>query len=113
MGPKGSICEVRLGNFFDVVSTEEIAAATLMVLQVCLPQPVWPRVRELLCHTRPGCRLLLYEAMGKLWEGSNSFPFAHLSSPLLACSWSPKTGHRFHCYERAESLEEGSPFAEE
>merc|ERR1719456_1113354 len=29
-GPKGAICEVRLGNFFDVVTASEVNASTLI-----------------------------------------------------------------------------------
>mmetsp|Transcript_45996 Transcript_45996/g.92772 ORF Transcript_45996/g.92772 Transcript_45996/m.92772 type:complete len:424 (-) Transcript_45996:47-1318(-) len=102
-GPKAAICEVRLGNFFDVVTGEEVEAATLVFLQVCLPQPAWPRLRSLLLHTQANCRILMYENLRKMWEGEN-FPFESLGNPHLSCSWNPERGHRFHCYQRAPAL---------
>lgn len=106
-GPKGSICEVRLGNFFDVVSSAEVSAATLIFLQVCLPPPTWPRVRRLCSDTTPGCKMLTYEDLERIWRGeggasgssSEPCPFTATGTPRLACSWAPKTGHRFYCYE--------------
>merc|ERR1712032_1030185 len=102
-GPKGALCEIRLGSFFDVVSPEEISASTLMIMQVCLPQPVWPRVQKLLKHTHTGCRILMYEDMRKMWDRTDLCPFIYLGGPNLACTWSPEAGHRFNCYERDDS----------
>lgn len=109
-GPKGGICEVRLGNFFDVVTSAEVNAATLIFLQVCLPPPTWPRVRSLVANTSPGCRMLSYEDMERMWRGEGGasgsskapFPFTSIGAPRLACSWAPQKGHRFYCYEYAE-----------
>lgn len=106
-GPKGAICEVRHGNFFDVVSADEVNAATLIFLQVCLPPPTWPRVRELIDTAGAGCKILSYEDMERMWKGdggasgsrSESFPFTAIGAPRLACSWAAKKGHRFYCYE--------------
>mmetsp|Transcript_43676 Transcript_43676/g.135909 ORF Transcript_43676/g.135909 Transcript_43676/m.135909 type:complete len:457 (-) Transcript_43676:2-1372(-) len=102
-GPKAAICELRLGNFFDVVTGEEVEAATLLFMQVCLPQPAWPRLRSLLLHTQAGCRILMYENLRKMWEGGN-FPFDCLGDPHLSCSWAPERGHRFHCYLRGSAV---------
>eukprot|EP00411_Alexandrium_monilatum_P090817 CAMPEP_0175743722 /NCGR_PEP_ID=MMETSP0097-20121207/57182_1 /TAXON_ID=311494 /ORGANISM="Alexandrium monilatum, Strain CCMP3105" /LENGTH=447 /DNA_ID=CAMNT_0017052057 /DNA_START=11 /DNA_END=1350 /DNA_ORIENTATION=- len=109
-GPKAAICEVRLGNFFDAVTGEEVEAATMVLLQVCLPQPAWPRLRSLLLHTQAGCRILMYEDLRKMWEGLN-FPFESLGGPRLACSWAPERGHRFHCYQRVVASQAQPPKA--
>merc|ERR1711879_880038 len=102
-GPKGALLEVRLGNFFTAVSKEEVRAATLVVCQVFMPPPTWPRVKTLMDSTHVGCRVLMHEDLRKVWEGSGqACPFTHLGSPALACSWAPDKGHRFHCYKRKE-----------
>jgi hypothetical protein len=101
--PKGSLCEIRLGNFFNSLRKQEVQAATMVVCQVFLPPPTWSRVRELLDQTRPGCRLVMYEDLRRVWEGTGqACPFVHIGSPLLSCSWAPEKGHRFHCYERRD-----------
>jgi len=102
-GPRGALCEFRLGSFFDVVTTEEMAAATIVFAQVCLPSPVWPRVRAMFEHLQAGCRVLSYEDLEKVCEGSYGqwdCPFKLVDSPYLACSWAPEKGHAFHYYER-------------
>jgi len=104
-GHRGGICEFRLGNFFEAVSGQEVEAANLIFLQVCVPPPAWPRLQALLGHAQAGCRVLMYESIGKVWEGDASPPFTSLGNPFLACSWSPDRGHQFHCYERLQADE--------
>mmetsp|Transcript_62158 Transcript_62158/g.103237 ORF Transcript_62158/g.103237 Transcript_62158/m.103237 type:complete len:527 (-) Transcript_62158:100-1680(-) len=118
-GPKGAICEIRLGSFFDMVSPDEMAAATMVFFQVFLPPPTWPRVRNLYSSISPGCRVLSYENLRRIWSGEGGlplevtiakpFPFIELGSPLLACSWAPGAGHRFHCYK---CVPLGNPYSE-
>lgn len=97
-----TICEIRLGNFFEVVTEEEFHAATLVFLQVCLPDASMSRVKQMLLSLQAGCRILAYENLRKIWKGgSESCPFANIGTPVLACSWAPKTGSRFFCFERA------------
>ncbi|CAK8986824.1 unnamed protein product [Durusdinium trenchii] len=100
--------EVRYGDFFQIVKDEEIAAATLIFLQVCLPRASWPSVRSFLEHCSPGCRVLTFQACGEQGgetRGPSSFPFRDIGSPVLACTWAT-AGHRFHCYERLDLEEE-------
>lgn len=52
---------MRYGDFFRLVREEELAAATAIFLQVCLPPASWPAVRSLLDSCSPGCRVLTYE----------------------------------------------------
>eukprot|EP00930_Biecheleria_cincta_P028835 TRINITY_DN20088_c0_g1_i1.p1 TRINITY_DN20088_c0_g1~~TRINITY_DN20088_c0_g1_i1.p1 ORF type:complete len:278 (-),score=60.48 TRINITY_DN20088_c0_g1_i1:128-961(-) len=99
----GALFEARHGNFFDRVVEAEIRVATLIILQVCLPPAVWPRLRTFLEHCKPGCRILSYEDLELVWRGvgrGHQFPFRDIGTPLLACSWAASEGHRFYCYER-------------
>jgi len=108
-GWKGSICEVRLGSFMDAVPIKEVEAATLVFVQVCLPPPVWPRVKAFLSQTSPGCRLLTFENLRQVWGNIGHFPFAELGRPVLSCSWGQDKGHTFYCYERLEDPEADPP----
>lgn len=110
-GPKGSICEFRLGSFFDAISEAEVMAATLIFCQVCLPPATYTRVRTLLSCIHDGCRVLMYEDMQKIWKGHGDMPFTLVATPLLSCSWEPERGHRFFVYERLRSFSEGASSA--
>lgn len=102
-----SVLELRYGDFFQLVEQEEIVAATLIFLQVRLPSGSWPRVRSLLDATSPGCRVLTQQDLREVYRGANPpFPFRDIGSPILACTWAPYEGHRFHCYERLDLEEE-------
>lgn len=104
----GALFEARHGNFFACVAEEELRVATLIIMQVCLPPTVWPQLRTFLERCKPGCRILSYEDLERVWRGvgrGHRFPFRDIGNPLLACSWAASEGHRFYCYERLE--EEG------
>eukprot|EP00931_Biecheleriopsis_adriatica_P047155 TRINITY_DN27158_c0_g1_i1.p1 TRINITY_DN27158_c0_g1~~TRINITY_DN27158_c0_g1_i1.p1 ORF type:complete len:481 (-),score=68.93 TRINITY_DN27158_c0_g1_i1:59-1501(-) len=105
-GPQPAIYEVRHGNFFDQVTSEEVHAAALIFLQVDLPKSVWSPLRNFLGQCRSGCRILSYLDLKLVWQGCGEFAFRDIGSPLLACSWAPERGYRFHCYERLDLEEE-------
>ncbi|CAJ1342456.1 unnamed protein product [Effrenium voratum] len=102
--PQHSFYEARLGNFFDVTPAE-MAAATLIFLQVSIPAVTWPTLRRFLEACSPGCRVLSFEDFREVWHGVEPFPWRDIGAPVLACSWE-ETGHRFHCYERLDLEEE-------
>mmetsp|Transcript_57388 Transcript_57388/g.134576 ORF Transcript_57388/g.134576 Transcript_57388/m.134576 type:complete len:431 (+) Transcript_57388:90-1382(+) len=102
-GPRGAVCEVRLGNFLNKVSDEEIGSATLVFCQVCLPSAVHSSIRTMLERTQVGCRILMYERLESMY-GKRVCPFKLLAELNLACTWQAQRGHRFYCYERLDML---------
>jgi len=106
-GPKGALCEFRLGNFFNCVTKEEIGASTLMFVQVCLPQAVWPRLQKLVQTAHEGCRLLTYEDMNKVVAQMEPKPLTYVGSIRLACTWNREKGHRFNCYQCMGYVDDG------
>mmetsp|Transcript_34307 Transcript_34307/g.80232 ORF Transcript_34307/g.80232 Transcript_34307/m.80232 type:complete len:454 (+) Transcript_34307:120-1481(+) len=100
-GPRGAVCEVRLGNFLNKVADGEIAAATLVFCQVCMPPAVYPSVRSFMEKLQVGCRVLMFERMESIW-GKKPCPFKSLGEVALACTWESQKGHRFFCYEKLD-----------
>ncbi|CAE7573236.1 unnamed protein product [Symbiodinium natans] len=111
-GPQHAFLEARHGDFLKLVTPEEVAAATLIFLHVCLPAASWPSLRQFLQRCQPGCRVLSYEDLRIIWKGEKGdFPFQDIAAPALACSWAPEVGHRFFCYQRRDLEEEVIPLA--
>ncbi|CAE8702847.1 unnamed protein product, partial [Polarella glacialis] len=82
-GPVGALCEVRQGNFLDRVTKEEVAAATLVILQVFLPKSVWPQLRIFLEELKGGCRILSYEDLRQtVWAGTLAARYWPAVGPL-------------------------------
>lgn len=111
-GPPHAFLEARHGDFLKLVTPEEVSAATLIFLHVCLPTASWPSLRQFLQLCQPGCRVLSYEDLRNIWKGQKGdFPFQDIATPALACSWAAEEGHRFYCYQRRDPNEEAIPLA--
>ncbi|CAE7559324.1 gla-1 [Symbiodinium sp. CCMP2592] len=109
-GPPHAFLEARHGDFLKLVTPEEVSAATLIFLHVCLPAASWPSLRQFLQLCQPGCRVLSYEDLRNIWKGQkDDFPFQDIATPALACSWAAEAGHRFYCYQRRDLNEEAMP----
>lgn len=102
-GSTGGLFEARLGNFFELVSTEEFGVASLVFLHVRIPLAVRRGVRHLAAKISAGCRIVSYEDLGHCWQPDEIATVRHLCALLLACSWNPTTGHTFHIFERISS----------
>eukprot|EP00971_Amphidinium_carterae_P018595 366781-Amphidinium_carterae.1 len=94
-------CEFRHGDFFQVVTEQELASASLAFIQVCMPPSLWQALRARIGCLSKGCRILSFEYLGRLCPADEPPLLSHLASPCLPCTWSPQRGHVFHCYRRS------------
>eukprot|EP00929_Paragymnodinium_shiwhaense_P094940 TRINITY_DN55824_c0_g1_i1.p1 TRINITY_DN55824_c0_g1~~TRINITY_DN55824_c0_g1_i1.p1 ORF type:complete len:441 (+),score=31.34 TRINITY_DN55824_c0_g1_i1:68-1324(+) len=98
-GDNGAILEIRHGNFFNMVSEDEVRAATAIFFQVFLPPATYPRTRTFLERAHKGCWILMFEDLHKVWAtGTGQCPYKALGELILSCSWAPEEGHKFLCY---------------
>jgi hypothetical protein len=91
--------DARHGNFFTVMDKDEVAAATLVVMHVRLPEFAWSSVRSLLCMTTAGCRVLTSEDLRLIWK-KKALPFKFLGPCRASASWAREDGHIFWLWER-------------
>lgn len=103
----------------DMLSTpaDEVASANVLVMETCLPQPIFRSVCALLQQASIGARLLMYNdarevALSADGDGDESGGgFGLLNVDRFLTSWAPKNGHPFYVYERTR--ERRVPFEED
>mmetsp|Transcript_72591 Transcript_72591/g.146097 ORF Transcript_72591/g.146097 Transcript_72591/m.146097 type:complete len:433 (-) Transcript_72591:226-1524(-) len=96
----------------DMLSTpaEEVRSATVLVMETCLPQPIFRGVCTLLTSTQTGARLLMYNDLGEMVLGADengdaknavgNGRYGRLNVDRFQTSWAPENGHPFYVYER-------------
>jgi len=100
----GALYEARRGDFFCVLNDVEIKSATLVVLQVQIPDNCSKRVCDLLGKLSQGCRLLTRRNLIKIWSGSGeAFPFRSLGRCRLVTSWAPVRGQAMYLWEKMDA----------
>eukprot|EP00746_Dinoflagellata_sp_MGD_P000030 gnl/MRDRNA2_/MRDRNA2_100055_c0_seq1.p1 gnl/MRDRNA2_/MRDRNA2_100055_c0~~gnl/MRDRNA2_/MRDRNA2_100055_c0_seq1.p1 ORF type:complete len:381 (-),score=72.03 gnl/MRDRNA2_/MRDRNA2_100055_c0_seq1:43-1185(-) len=96
----GAIYEARKGDFFHVLNESEIKSATLVVLQVQIPENARQRIRDVLSRTSEGCRVMSRADLNEIWEPGELLPFTSLGKCRVSTSWAPIRGHEMYLWER-------------
>ena len=119
----------RSGDMFELPCAE-LAAADAIIMQTCVPRPLYARLSRLLLLLRPGCRAVLFDDVTTIWDTGLALeaaaaaaaaaaagplppplpaapPFRQMpvnvpESDTFSTSWSPEKGHHFYVYERVE-----------
>ncbi|KAG5191065.1 hypothetical protein JKP88DRAFT_142040, partial [Tribonema minus] len=89
---------LRTGNLLDM-PTAELRAAQAVMLQVCLPESLWPQLHAcLLSRLCPGARLLSYNSPVDMWHARSAQRCAlrAMQTAMLSTSWAPVKGHPFY-----------------
>lgn len=94
------VLDFRMGDMC-ALPNEDIAAADVIFMEVCLPQPLFKNISKLLVNCKDGCRLLMYQDLSMLWMSTQRCPWHPLDLPWhdkYATSWASQ-GHHFFIFE--------------
>lgn len=97
------------GDFCSVLSNSEIQSATLVILQVQIPQNSRHRICNVLSLISEGCRVLSRSDLTEIWQPGEFFPFKSLGTCKVATSWAPIRGHEMYIWEKMSDSASESP----
>lgn len=103
----GRCCDFVAGSLLDV-APDLLAAASAVLLLVCLPSGPQRQAADLLRPAATGCRVVCYAALHGVAEGCRLAPSGDAAALVLPTSWTPSRGHSFASYVVAGSSSEAA-----